>query len=266
MTDSPQTSPRVELTVSQSIATITLNRPEVRNAIDDDTRTELVAALDRVANDDAVRAAIITGKGSAFCAGGDISGMQQRLQAVPGQIAFNGWRRQKRTHQSIAMLHGLSKPTIAAVNGAASGLGCDLALACDFIMASSAANFAMSFIHRGLIPDGGGMYFLPRRVGLARAKELIFSGRSVAAEEALAIGLADRLSPADELLKNAHDWAVQLSQGSPTALTLSKSILDQTFELTDEQVLALSREAQAICYTTSEHQDAVAAFLKKKPR
>ena len=264
MTDQPPSSARIELSISQSIATITLNRPEVRNAIDDDTRTELVAALDRVGNDDAVRAVILTGKGAAFCAGGDISGMQQRLQAAPGQIAFNGWRRQKRTHQGIALLHGLPKPTIAAVNGAASGLGCDMALCCDFIMASSAASFAMSFIHRGLIPDGGGMYFLPRRVGLPRAKELIFTGRSVGAEEALAIGLADRLSAADELLKNAHDWAIQLSQGSSAALALSKSILDRTFELTDEQVFALGREAQAICYTTSEHQDAVAAFLKKK--
>jgi len=264
MTDQPPSSARIELSISQSIATITLNRPEVRNAIDDDTRTELVAALDRVGNDDAVRAVIITGKGAAFCAGGDISGMQKRLQAAPGQIAFNGWRRQKRTHQGIALLHGLPKPTIAAVNGVASGLGCDMALCCDFIMASSAASFAMSFIHRGLIPDGGGMYFLPRRVGLPRAKELIFTGRSVGAEEALAIGLADRLSAADELLKNAHDWAIQLSQGSSAALALSKSILDRTFELTDEQVFALGREAQAICYTTSEHQDAVAAFLKKK--
>lgn len=264
MTDKRQSSPRVELSISQSIATITLNRPEVRNAIDDETRAELIAALDRVTNDDAVRAVIITGNGSAFCAGGDISGMQQRLQAPPGQIAFNGWRRQKRLHHGVALLHGLPKPTIAAVNGAASGLGCDLALCCDFIIASTAATFVMSFIHRGLVSDGGGLYFLPRRIGLPRAKELIFSGRSVPAEEALAIGLADRLSPADDLLKNAHDWAVQLSQGSSVAIALSKSILDRTFEMTDDQVLALGREAQAICYTTSEHHDAVAAFLKKK--
>jgi enoyl-CoA hydratase/carnithine racemase len=265
MTDKPPSS-RIELSINQSIATITLNRPEVRNAIDDETRGELIAALDRVNNDDAVRAAIITGNGPAFCAGGDISGMQQRLQAPPGQIAFNGWRRQKRTHHGIALLHGLPKPTIAAVNGVASGLGCDLALCCDFIIASSAASFAMSFIHRGLVPDGGGLYFLPRRIGLPRAKELIFTGRSVPAEEALAIGLVDRLSPADHLLKNAHDWAVQLSQESSVAIALSKSILDRTFEMTEEQVLTLGREAQAICYTTSEHHDAVAAFLKKKSR
>src|ERR1017187_6584231 len=133
MTDNVPLS-RIELSISQSIATITLNRPEVRNAIDDETRAELIAALDRVSNDDAIRAAIITGNGPAFCAGGDISGMQQRLQAPPGQIAFNGWRRQKRLHQGVAMLHGMPKPTIAAVNGAASGLGCDIALCCDFII------------------------------------------------------------------------------------------------------------------------------------
>ena len=266
MTDKKPSSPRVELSIDRSIATIALNRPEVRNAIDDETRTEFIAALDRVSSDDAVRAVIVTGKGSAFCAGGDISGMQQRLQAPPGQIAYNGWRRQKRTHRGVALLHGLPKPTIAAVNGAASGLGCDLALCCDFIIASTAASFAMSFIRRGLVPDGGSLYCLPRRVGLPRAKELIFSGRNVAAEEALAIGLVDRLSPADALLKDAQDWAMQLSQGSSVAIALSKSILDKTFELTEDQVLALGSEAQAICYTTSEHHDAVAAFLNKKSR
>jgi enoyl-CoA hydratase/carnithine racemase len=266
MTDQRPSSPRVELTINESIATIALNRPAVRNAIDDETRAEFIAALERVANDDAVRAVILTGNGTAFCAGGDIAGMQQRLQTDPGQVAFNGWRRQKRLHQGVALLHGMPKPTIAAVNGPASGLGCDLALCCDFIIASTAATFAMSFILRGLVSDGGGLYFLPRRVGLPRAKELIFTGRTVAAEEALAIGLADRMSAPDALLKDAQAWAIQLSRGSHVALTLSKSILDQTFELTDEQVLALSREAQAICYTTSEHQDAVAAFLKKKSR
>ena len=264
MTDKPTSSPRIELAIDRSIATITLNRPEVRNAIDDETRNELIAALDRVTDDDAIRAVIVTGKGKAFCAGGDIAGMQGRLQAPPGQIAFTGGRRQKRLHHAVALLHGLPKPTIAAVNGAASGLGCDLALACDFIVASPAASFAMSFIHRGLVPDGGGMYFLPRRVGLVRAKELIFSGRNVPAEEALAIGLADRLSAADTLLQDAHDWAVQLSQGSRVSIALSKEILNRTFELSEEQALALGREAQAICYTTSEHQDSVAAFLKKK--
>jgi enoyl-CoA hydratase/carnithine racemase len=266
MTESSPTAPRVELSIDGPVATVALNRPEVRNAIDDETRTELIAILDRLANDDAVRAVVITGKGGAFCAGGDISGMQQRLKAPPGDIAFNGWRRQRRTHQGIAALHGLAKPTIAAVNGAAVGLGCDMALCCDFIIAAETASFAMSFINRGLIPDGGGLYFLPRRVGLPRAKELIFTGRRVKADEALAIGLADRLTDSANLLKEAQAWAVELSRGSSAALALSKSILDKTFELTDEQVFALGREAQAICYTTGAHQEAVAAFLNKTSR
>ncbi len=266
MSEASPATPRVDLSIDGTVATIALNRPEVRNAIDDATRTELIAILDRVAGDDAVRAVVITGKGSAFCAGGDIAGMKARLSAPAGEVAFNGWRRQRRTHQGIAALHGMGKPTIAAVNGAASGLGCDMALCCDFIVASVTASFAMSFIQRGLIPDGGGLYFLPRRVGLPRAKELIFSGRRVDAAEALAIGLADRVTKPEALLDEARAWAAELGRGSPAALALAKSILDRTFELSEEQVFALGREAQAICYTTGEHRDSVAAFLNKKPR
>jgi enoyl-CoA hydratase/carnithine racemase len=219
--------------------------------------------LDRVANDDSVRAVLLTGNGKAFCAGGDVAGMQQRLSAAPGDIAFNGWRRQKRLHQATSLLRNMGKPTIAAVNGAAVGLGCDLALCCDFIIASDQAVFAMSFIERGLVPDGGGLYLLPRRVGLARAKELIFTGRRVKPDEALDIGLIDRLTGADTLLGEAQAWAREVSRGSSVALALAKSILDRTFELTEEDALALGREAQAICYTTKEHRDAVAAFLNK---
>jgi enoyl-CoA hydratase/carnithine racemase len=178
-------------------------------------------------------------------------------------VAFNGWSRQQRTHHAVAALHNLGKPTIAAVNGAATGLGCDLALCCDFVMASESATFAMTYILRGLIPDGGGMYFLPRRVGLARAKELIFSGRTVAASEAHALGMADRLVAPDELLRQACDWGRTLGAGSAAALALSKSVLNQSFELSAEQVFALGSQAQAICYTTEAHQASVAAFLDK---
>jgi 2-(1,2-epoxy-1,2-dihydrophenyl)acetyl-CoA isomerase len=257
---------RVEVSIDESVATIALKRPEVRNAIDDATRTELIEALRSASSDDAVRAVVLTGRGGAFCAGGDVSAMRERLRAPAAEIAVNGWRRQKRTHEGIAALHGMSKPTIAAVDGAAAGLGCDMALCCDFIIASESAFFAMSYIQRGLVPDGGGLYFLPRRVGLPRAKELIFTGRRVKADEALAIGLVDRVTRSETLLKDAQDWALALSRGSGTALALSKSILDKSFELGEEQVFALGREAQAICYTTREHQDSVAAFLDKAGR
>jgi enoyl-CoA hydratase/carnithine racemase len=253
----------VELAVDDGIATATLNRPEVRNAIDDATRVELAAVLEQVSHDKAVRALILTGAGKAFCAGGDIRAMQQRLEAPAGEVAGNGWQRQRHTHHVIDALHALEKPTIAAVNGPAAGLGCDVALCCDFIVASEAASFSMSYLLRGLIPDGGGLYFLPRRVGLPRAKELIFSARRVAAEEALAIGLADRLAKPDQLLAEARRWAGELTQGSTIALALAKSILDQSFELSAEDVFALGGQAQAICYTSTEHREAVASFLKK---
>lgn len=256
----------VELAVEDGVAVVTLNRPELRNAINDALRTEFVAVLERVDADASVRAMVVTGKGKSFCSGGDISGMKERLLAPAGQVAFNGWRRQGKTHRSVALLHGMPKPVIAAVNGAAAGLGCDMALACDFIVAGEDASFTMSFIKRGLVSDGGGLYFLPRRVGLPRAKELIFTGRSVDAKEALIIGLADRVSASETLVADAVAWARELGKGSATAIALSKSILDRTFETPEEQVSALGREAQAVCYTTAEHQESVTAFLNKTAR
>ena len=256
----------IEFSVEDSVAIVRLNRPDVRNAINDEMRAQFVAALDRAANDEAVRAVVLTGNGKSFCSGGDISGMRDRLQAPSGKVAFNGWRRQQQTHRSVAALHGLGKVTIAAVNGAAAGLGCDLALACDFIVASEEAAFSMSFVRRGLVSDGGGMYFLPRRIGLPRAKEMIFSGRAVGSAEAVAIGLADRVLPAPTLVHDAAAWARDLSQGSAASIALTKAIMDRTFETAEEQVFALGREAQAICYTTAEHRESVAAFLDKSAR
>jgi enoyl-CoA hydratase/carnithine racemase len=256
----------VELAIEDAVAVVTLNRPEVRNAINDALRAEFVSTLEKVAADQSIRAMVLTGRGKGFCAGGDISGMKERLSAPAGQVAFNGWRRQGQTHKSVALLHGLPKITIAAVNGAAAGLGCDMALACDFIVASEHAAFTMSFVKRGLVSDGGGMYFLPRRIGLPKAKEMIFTGRTVDAKEAVAIGLADRVTTADRLVADAAAWARELSQGSQASIAFSKAILDRTFETAEEQVFALGREAQAVCYTTSEHRDSVTAFLDKSSR
>jgi enoyl-CoA hydratase/carnithine racemase len=256
----------VEFSISDSVAVLTLNRPEVRNAINDAMRGELLAAIERAAADDTVTALVLTGNGKSFCSGGDISGMRERLKAPTGKVAFNGWRRQKQIHRAVGALHGFPKPTIAAVNGAAAGLGCDLALACDFIMAAEDGTFTMSFVKRGLVSDGGGMYFLPRRIGLPRAKELIFTGRSVGAKEALGIGLADRVSANASLVADAVAWARDLGAGSPVSIALAKAILDRTFESTEEEVFALGREAQAICYTTEEHRASVEAFLDKSGR
>lgn len=251
----------VLLAVRDAVATVTLNRPDKRNAMSDDMRSAFIDVLEQVAADTAIKAMVLTGAGKAFCAGGDIAGMQRRMNAPAGEVGFNGWRRQQRVHHTQALLHTMPKPVIAAVNGAASGLGADTALACDFVMASEWASFGWSYILRGIIPDGGGMYFLPRRVGLARAKELIFTGRKVGVEEALRLGIVDRQVPADGLLAQAQAWAAELGRASSTALALTKTILDQSFELSAHDVFAQGSQAQGICYTSSEHRAAVEAFL-----
>jgi enoyl-CoA hydratase/carnithine racemase len=253
----------IDLQTRDGIATLTLNRPDKMNAISDDLRTELIETLDALGLDHAVRALVFTGAGKGFCAGGDIGGMKARMEAPEGERAFNGWKRQQRVHTQVSLLHHLPKPTIAAVNGAAAGLGADMALSCDFVMASTTASFSWSYIKRGLIPDGGGMYFLPRRVGLSRAKELMFTGRKVEAEEALKLGIADRLAAPENLLAEAQAWAAELSQGSGTALALSKSIIEQSFEQSAEQLFSRGSLAQGICYTSTEHRESVLAFLSK---
>ena len=251
----------IEFSVEAGVATIAFNRPDRRNAMSDDMRSEFLSALETASREEAIKALVLTGRGSAFCAGGDISGMQRRLEAPPGEVAFNGWRRQQDVHRVQSLLFELPKPTIAAVNGAAAGLGADTALACDFVLGSEHAKFTWSYIKRGLIPDGGGLYFLPRRTGLPKAKELIFTGRVVEADEALALGIIDRKVAAAELLSAAQRLAADMAQGSATALALGKKILNETFEHSAREIFDLGSQAQAICYTSAEHSEAVAAFL-----
>jgi len=165
-TEAGSTESAVLREVTGPVAVLTLNRPKARNALDDATRETLRAELEALNANPDVRVIILTGAGSAFCAGGDIKGMQQRLEQPPGQVAINGWRRQHRTGAFVTTLANCEQITIAAVNGPAMGLGMDIALACDFIVAAPEAQFAASFVKRGLIPDGGGLYTLPRRIGL----------------------------------------------------------------------------------------------------
>jgi len=253
----------IDMKIESAVATITLKRPDKRNAMSDAMRSEFIQALEMVAADKSIKALVLTGAGRGFCAGGDISGMEKRMNAPAGEVGFNGWHRQQRVHHTQALLHTMPKPVIAAVNGAASGLGADTALACDFIIASEWANFTWSYIHRGIIPDGGGMYFLPRRVGLAKAKELIFTGRKIEVDEAVKLGIVDRKTSGDTLLADAQAWAIELGKGSATALALTKTILNQSFELSSHDVFAQGSQAQGICYTSTEHRESVMAFLAK---
>ncbi|PAU74764.1 enoyl-CoA hydratase [Halomonas salipaludis] len=253
----------VNCTVDNGIALLTLNRPDKRNAMSDAMRAELVAHLLSIRTDRSIRALVITGSGKGFCAGGDIAGMKTRMEADPATVGFNGWERQQGVHYAASLLLNLPIPTVAAVNGAAAGLGADLALSCDFVVASEYAHFTWAYIARGLVPDGGGMYFLPRRVGLARAKALIFSGRRVNAEEALQLGIADQLCSADALLSSAQAMADEMSSGSRTAIALTKSVINKSYEMSEHQVFAEGSKAQGICYTSQEHRSSVQAFLDR---
>jgi len=250
--------------VTGPVAVLTLNRPKARNALDDGMRETLRGELEALSADEDVRVIVLTGAGSAFCAGGDIKSMRQRLEQPPGQVAVRGWRRQQQTAAFIATLANVGQVTIAAVNGPAMGLGLDVALACDFIIAAPEAQFAASFVKRGLVPDGGGLYTLPRRIGLQLTKELIYSGRTVGAEEALHIHLADRLAESGDLLAETRAFAAQFTENSRSAIALMKSIVARTFETPFEVIAAQGRGAQAISYTTDDHRAAVEQFLKPK--
>ncbi len=268
-TDLPDDSkerPLVRVELDEGIATVVLDRPEARNAMSDELREQMLAVFIRLGADPSIRAVILTGAGRAFCAGGDLKAMQSRMANPAGEVAYAGWLRMQEVSRAVARLHTLNKITVAAVNGPAVGLGCDLALCCDFLVAGGKATFAMSYLRRGLIPDGGGNYFLPRRVGLAKAKELIFSGRSIDAEEALTIGLVDRLVEQDELLGAARQFAREMSDAPLSAIALTKSILDRSLELSLDEVFALGAAAQAICYTTDAHHDLVTDFLQSRRR
>lgn len=254
----------VEIDFRDGIALLALDRPDKRNAINDEMRADLIRALDWADRSADVRGVVVTGNGTGFCAGGDIAAMRERLSAPAGRVGINGWQRQRRTHHLLRMLHDIPKPTVAAVNGAAAGLGADLALCCDFVIGARNATFVMSYVLRGLIPDGGGMYFLPRRVGLARAKELIFSGRMIDADEAHRINMIESVSDPDTLIDDAVAMARSMTSGSADALALAKSIMNESFESTPEEIFALGSQAQGICYTTDSHHDAVAAFLDKR--
>ncbi|QEM82345.1 enoyl-CoA hydratase/isomerase family protein [Halomonas binhaiensis] len=253
----------IEYQQEDGIAILTLNRPEKRNAMSDAMRAELVEHLAHLRRDRSIRALVITGAGKGFCAGGDIAGMKTRMEADPATVGFNGWERQQGVHQAASMLLNLPIPTIAAVNGAAAGLGADLALSCDFVVAARSATFTWAYIARGLIPDGGGIYFLPRRIGLARAKALIFSGRRVDAEEAVQLGIADQLCEENRLLATAKAIAEEMSSGSRTAVALTKSIINRSYELSEHQVFAEGSKAQGICYTSQEHRASVQSFLDR---
>src|SRR5216110_2538675 len=205
------------------VATLTLNRPDRLNALGGTLREDLTAGLTRAIDDPDVRVIVITGAGKGFCAGGDVKAMQDANQAGRGRPLME--RVAPSRDRTVLLMRDSPKPLIAAVNGAAAGAGMNLALGCDIRLASTAAKFAQAFVKRGLHPDWGGTYFLPRIVGMAKACEMIFTGDLIDAAEALRLGIVSRVVPPQDLLPAAYELARRIAAGPPVAIRLAKHSL-----------------------------------------
>jgi len=253
--------------VREHVAILTLNKPERLNAIGVALRKEVHACVSEARADDAVRVLIVTGAGRGFCSGADLSGLAggppPRGESQNERLDEDGW-----VGRWAKLFHEFDKPVIAAVNGIAAGAGMSTALAADVRIGSEHARFKTVFIERSLSPDSGMSFFLPRIVGYARAADLVFTSRTVAADEAYRLGLLDRLVRHDVLIEEAVKYANEMTQWPPLALRMSKRVLQRNFEADLDE--ALRYETTALGLARSAKNDAREAFLafseKRQPK
>lgn len=238
------------------IAKITLNTPETRNALNFDMRVELLEIFNKIKEDNSAKVIIITGTGKTFCSGGD-------LRTMEGMTTVSTRLRIKRGGNLIKTMVKLEKPIIAAINGIAAGAGVHLALACDILISSDKAKFIESFVKIGLIPDMGGYYFLPLRVGVARAKELMFTGELIDAREAERIGLINRVVPHQKLEEEAFALATSLSKGPSQSYAMIKSALN-LWPINLESILEIESAMQAVAFSSEDFNEGKKAFLEKR--
>ncbi|MEX2653698.1 MAG: enoyl-CoA hydratase-related protein [Acidimicrobiia bacterium] len=247
-----------EIEERESVRTLTINRPERRNAIPADGWTDLAEAFEAFEASDS-RVLVVRGAGGDFCAGADLG---DGIEPYP--IA-EGTRRMKRTGAAALALHRITKPTIAVVDGVAVGAGMNMALGCDVVIASTRARFAEIFVRRGLTLDFGGSWLLPRVVGLQRAKDLALSGRIVEAEEALQIGLCLDVVEPDELDARVSTQVDRFLSGAPIAQMFAKQGIDHSWDVSFPDALSWEAQNQAICFTTSDFIEGVVSFVQKRP-
>jgi len=248
--------------VKDGIATLTLNRPDRLNALGGTLREDLFDAVTRSAADPEVRVMVVTGAGKGFCSGGDVKAMGeakagQRERPLIEKIAPSRDR-------TLLAMREAPQPIIAAVNGAAAGAGMNLALGCDIRIASTAAKFTQAFVKRGLHPDWGGTYFLPRVVGTAKACEMIFTGDVIDAAEALRLGIVSRVVAPEELMPTAYELARRIAAGPPVAIRLAKRSIYANEDLDLRAALQNETMAQNICFETEDATEGIRAFGEKR--
>jgi enoyl-CoA hydratase/carnithine racemase len=248
------------------VAILTLNRPEAMNALGAPGDGDQVQAVCEEVNADRdIRCVVLTGAGRAFSAGGDVKAMKAREGAFAGSgvTIRDGYR--GNIHKVVRSIYGLEVPSIAAVNGAAIGLGCDVACMADIRIAAEGARFGVTFLKLGLIPGDGGAWLLPRTIGMSRACELLFTGDVIDAATAASWGLVSRVVPADALMTEALALAEKIAAQPPHALRLAKTLLKQGQTTSYDTLMEMSAAAQAISHLTEDHMEGVDSILEKRP-
>jgi 2-(1,2-epoxy-1,2-dihydrophenyl)acetyl-CoA isomerase len=248
----------VELIIEGAVAKVVLNRPDKLNALTREMRVQLCDHFERLRFDDTVRAILITGEGRAFCTGADVDGMQRGGLRAERQKIMGG------SHKFLRVMHAIEKPIIAAVRGPTVGIGWSIALACDLIVASETARFSQIFRRLGLAPDGGAIWFLTRRIGMAKAKELVFTARFVEAAEALSLGLVNEVVPDDQLMSRAEALVADLASGPTFAFGLAKKLFHMASSPSYEDFLDMEAFVQPQLDQTEDHREGVAAFREKR--
>jgi enoyl-CoA hydratase len=239
------------------IATITINRPQVLNALNTATLKELKSAFCELNGDPAVKVIILTGTGKAFVAGADISEMKPLTAAQGREFGLLG-------QTVFTSIENLSKPVIAAVNGFALGGGTELALSCDLIYASERAKFGQPEVGLGVTPGFGGTQRLPRRVGMAMAKELIFTGKLINGTEAKAIGLANKVLPPEELMEAVMGLAKEIASKGQVSVKLCKAAINRGMDVDINSALTIEADAFGLCFASKDQKEGMAAFLEKR--
>ncbi len=249
----------LKLQFKAGIATVTLNRPKQLNAMNITMREELGDCFEQLRYDPRVRAVILAAAGKAFCAGGDVND-------------FNGTAAEDlhdlmryKSHRWFTQVWNLPQPLIVAVNGTAAGGGANLALAGDVVIGCDEARFGETFVRIGIVPDLGGLFLLPRIVGLQRAKQMCFSGKVIAAKEALQLGIFSELVPRDRLLERAQAVAADLARHPVKTIAAMKTMLNRSFETSMEEMLQLELFVQSFLFSTADHREALDAFLNRRP-
>jgi enoyl-CoA hydratase len=237
----------------ENIAIITFNRPDAMNALNNQTRAEFREAIAAVAADDQIKVLILTGSGKAFVAGSDIKEFNQTTAYDAHNIQRLG-----------GLVEKLDKPVIAAVNGFCLGGGNEIAMGCDIIIASEKAKFGQTEVNIGIIPGGGGTQRLPRLIGVCRAKELIFTGDIIGAEEAYRLGLVNRVVPVDQLMPTAKEMAKKIAAKSAAALKLAKTAINRGMQTNLESGLNYEYELYSLSLTLEDKAEGVSAFLEKR--